>query len=192
MHWAALADPTARIFSLDTGRLHEQTYVFAETLRRRFGLAIEWYTPDRSALEALLKDDGLFGFRTGLEARRRCCAVRKVEPLLRILDTANAWVTGQRRHQSVTRSQLQLVESEDGRTKYNPLADWTSADVTAETKRLGLPEHPLYAEGFTSIGCAPCTRATRDGENERAGRWWWEHPEHKECGLHQRREAVGS
>lgn len=184
---AAEVEPSIRIFSLDTGRLPEETYLTADAVQRKLDVSIEWYFPDREKVEALERSKGLYSFREGLEDRHECCGIRKVEPLQRALGTVDAWMTGQRRQQSVTRSALQVVEpSPDGPTKINPLASWSLDEVRREVERRGLPVHPLYKVGYTSIGCAPCTRAIRPGEDERAGRWWWENPEHKECGLHGR------
>ncbi|MFN3200548.1 MAG: phosphoadenylyl-sulfate reductase [Bradymonadia bacterium] len=176
-----------RVFALDTGRLPEETYACAEAVRARYGLEIEWYAPDRDDLEALIRDQGLYSFKESLDARHACCAVRKVGPLKRALAGKKAWVTGQRRSQSVTRATLSPVEASDsGPIKINPLADWSLEQVQAEVKARGLPYNALYDQGYRSIGCAPCTRAVLPGEDERAGRWWWEQAEHKECGLHGR------
>lgn len=180
-------EPGLRVFSLDTGRLPEETYRYAQGLAERWDLRIEWVFPERATVEALERAEGLYGFRYGLEARHRCCEARKVEPSSRVLAELDAWVTGQRRSQAVTRSELEVVEVEPGRpVKLNPLAHWTFEDVAAEFTRRGWPRHPLYQQGFRSIGCAPCTRAVEPHEDERAGRWWWESAEHKECGLHTR------
>lgn len=180
-------DPKVRVFSLDTGRLHEETYRYAEGLRERWGLRFEWLFPERRAVEAIEREGGLFSFRHSLEARHACCQARKVEPSSRVLGGLAAWITGQRRSQSVTRDALEVVERRPGQpVKLNPLAHWSFEDVAEALHRRGWPRHPLYAQGFRSIGCAPCTRATEPHEDERAGRWWWESAEHKECGLHPR------
>jgi len=177
----------ARVFALDTGRLNEETYETAEAVRAELGIRIEWHFPDREAVETLEREKGLYSFRGSLENRHECCRIRKVEPLSRALSGLRAWVTGQRREQSVTRGGLSIVEidaAHGGILKLNPLADWTGARVEAFLRERNLPYNRLHDAGYPSIGCAPCTRAVRPGEDPRAGRWWWERPEHKECGLH--------
>jgi phosphoadenosine phosphosulfate reductase len=184
--------PDARIFALDTGRLHEETYAAAEEVRRKLGVRIEWYFPDRAAVEELERAKGLYSFRESLENRHECCRIRKVEPLGRALSGLAAWVTGQRREQGLTRTGLEIIEIDEahgGIVKLNPLADWTSKQVDAFLRECGLPYNRLHDEGYPSIGCAPCTRAVAPGEDLRAGRWWWELPEHRECGLHARNAA---
>lgn len=177
----------AVVFALDTGRLNPETYECAEALRRRYGLKIEWYAPERAPVEALEREKGLFSFRDSVENRKECCGIRKVEPLRRALSGLDAWITGLRREQSVTRTELKVVEvdaANRGIFKINPLAGWTLDDLWAFTRANDIPYNRLYDQGYTSIGCAPCTRAIAAGEDQRAGRWWWENPEHKECGLH--------
>ena len=177
----------AVVFALDTGRLNPETYECAEALRRRYGLKIEWYFPERAAVEDLERSKGLFSFRESVPNRKECCGIRKVEPLRRALSGLDAWITGLRREQSVTRSDLQAVEidrANGGIVKVNPLADWTLEQLWAFVHEHRIPYNRLYDQGYTSIGCAPCTRAIQPGEDQRAGRWWWENPEHKECGLH--------
>ncbi len=184
----------ARIFALDTGRLHEETYEAAEEVRRMLGVRIEWYFPERAAVEELERDKGLYSFRESLENRHECCRIRKVEPLSRALSGLRAWVTGQRREQAVTRRGLEILEIDEahaGILKLNPLAGWTEGDVAEYVRKRGLPVNRLAGKGYPSIGCSPCTRAVAPGEDPRAGRWWWENPEHKECGLHAR-NAVGN
>lgn len=179
--------PKARVFALDTGRLPEATYACAEAVRRRFGLTIEWFFPQSDAVQRLETERGLYSFRESVEARKECCRIRKVEPLSRALAGAKAWVTGMRRDQGVTRQSIQPIETDHahgGIAKINPLADWDDATLAAYVKEHALPVSRLYDCGYTSIGCAPCTRAIKPGEESRAGRWWWENPEHKECGLH--------
>jgi len=179
--------PSARIFSLDTGRLPEKTYECAERLRMKLGICIEWYFPETQAVENLIRNKGLYSFRNSLEERRECCRIRKVEPLGRALAGLSAWVTWMRRQQSTTRSQLVKIEDDPlhpGLVKVNPIADWTNDEVWEYIKEHHLPYNHLYDLGYTSIGCAPCTRPIRPGEDLRAGRWWWESPDHKECGLH--------
>ena len=177
----------AVVFALDTGRLSPETYECAEALRRRYGLRIEWYFPERSGVEELERAKGLFSFRDSIENRKECCGIRKVEPLRRALSGLDAWITGLRREQSVTRTDLQAVEvdaANGGIIKVNPLVDWTLEQLWAFVHQHRIPYNRLYDQGYTSIGCAPCTRAIQPGEDQRAGRWWWENPEHKECGLH--------
>lgn len=189
LHMASALRPDVRIFSIDTGRLPEETYAFAETLRLRLGVRIEWYFPRHDAVEALMREKGLLSFRHSLEDRKACCAVRKIEPLSRALAGLRAWITGLRREDGESRSGLKVVEVDDlhgGILKLNPLAHWTTADLDAYVRRYQLPVHGLTAAGYPSIGCACCTRAVRPGEPLRSGRWWWEDPEHKECGLHRR------
>ncbi|WP_305043488.1 phosphoadenylyl-sulfate reductase [Geoalkalibacter sp.] len=181
--------PATPIFALDTGRLNEETYETAEAVRERYGVRIDWYFPERAAVEQLERDKGLFSFRESLENRKECCRIRKVEPLGRALAGLSGWITGLRREQSVTRDALEPLESDaahGGILKINPLAFWSSAQVWDYAERRRIPVNRLHRQGYPSIGCAPCTRAVQPGEDERAGRWWWENPEHKECGLHRR------
>lgn len=180
--------PDARVFALDTGRLNEETYEAAEAVRGKLGVAIEWHFPDRPAVEQLERTKGLYSFRENLENRRECCRIRKVEPLARALSGLRAWVTGQRREQGIMRAALPVFEEDEvhgGILKINPLADWTEEQVRSFVRERGLPYNRLHDAGYPSIGCAPCTRAVLPGEDPRAGRWWWERPEHKECGLHR-------
>lgn len=177
----------AQVFALDTGRLNPETYECAEALRRRYGLKIQWFFPERVAVETLEREKGLFSFRESVDNRKECCGIRKVEPLRRALSGLDAWITGLRREQSVTRTELAAVEvdkANGGIYKINPLAAWTLEDLWAFARQHKIPFNTLYDRGYTSIGCAPCTRAIDPGEDQRAGRWWWENPEHKECGLH--------
>lgn len=179
-----------RVFALDTGRLPEETYECADRIRDRYGIAIDWYFPQAAKVEALEKSKGLFSFRESVENRLECCGIRKVEPLNRALKDVDAWITGQRREQSITRTALNVLERDPGHGgiwKFNPLADWTLDDVWAYVREHKIPYNRLHDQGYPSIGCAPCTRAIAPGEDQRAGRWWWENPEHKECGLHNRR-----
>ena len=184
---AAAVAPRLRVFTLDTGRLPPETYEVMEQVRRRYGIAIETFFPDHTAVERLEREKGFFSFRGSIAERKECCAIRKLEPLSRALRGVSAWVTGLRRGQSVTRSGIEAVEiapEHGGILKLNPLADWSEADVWAYAREHAVPLNALHARGYPSIGCAPCTRAVAPGEDVRAGRWWWEAPEHKECGLH--------
>jgi phosphoadenosine phosphosulfate reductase len=160
----------------------------AEAVRLRYGIAIEWHFPRRAEVESLERGKGLFSFRESLESRRACCRVRKVEPLARALAGLAGWVTGLRREQSATRSDLKPIEVDEahgGILKINPVLSWGWDQVWAYVQDRGLPVNRLHRKGYPSIGCAPCTRAVEPGEHPRAGRWWWEDPEHKECGLHR-------
>jgi phosphoadenosine phosphosulfate reductase len=177
----------ARVFALDTGRLNPETYECAEAIRKRYGIYIEWHFPQHGDVENLERMKGLFSFRESVDNRKECCRIRKVEPLARALSGLTAWITGQRRAQSATRGELRVVEDDaahGGISKINPLAAWTLEDCWAHVRANQVPYNRLYDRNYTSIGCAPCTRAIRPGEDERAGRWWWENGGHKECGLH--------
>ena len=178
-----------RVFLLDTGRLHQESYELADRVRSRYDLTFDVYTPDTIRLEELVRTKGWNSFYESVDERKHCCDVRKVQPLARALAGASAWVTGMRREQSVTRSKLSVVERDGERWKLNPLASWTQLQTWAFVEEHGIPTHALHRDGYPSIGCAPCTRAISAGEDVRAGRWWWEDPDHKECGLHARRPA---
>lgn len=179
---------TIGVFALDTGRLHEETYEVAEALVERYRLKIDWYFPKFDEVEKLERTKGLFSFRESLDNRHECCQIRKVEPLLRALKGLKGWVTGMRREQNVTRGDFKFVERDKlhrGILKINPLAGWTERQVLDYTNEHQLPKNRLYNQGFRSIGCAPCTRAIGAWDHEREGRWWWESPGSKECGLHK-------
>ncbi len=182
--------PRLRVFTLDTGRLHPETYETMEAVRRRYGVTIETYFPERTAVERLVAERGFLSFRESIEARKACCALRKVEPLSRALSGRAAWLTGLRREQSPTRTGVEAIEidaAHGGIAKLNPLASWSAAQVWAYVQEHGVPYNALHDQGFPSIGCAPCTRAIKPYEDVRAGRWWWEDPANKECGLHVHR-----
>ena len=174
------------IFTLNTGRLHAETVSMLDRVRERYGYEIEQWHPNPAAVDGYVRDHGLNSFYESVELRKQCCAIRKVEPLNRALVGADAWLTGQRREQSVTRAELRADEhdAERGIAKYNPLVDWTEADVRDYLAHFDVPQNPLHARGYPSIGCEPCTRAVRPGEDSRAGRWWWESRDSRECGLH--------
>lgn len=177
------------VFALDTGRLPEETYEVADALSERYRLQIDWFFPCHEAVEQLLRAKGPLSFRESLENRHQCCHIRKVEPLGRALKGLSAWVTGLRREQSVTRTALapiELDEANDSILKINPLLEWSEAQVWEYAELHRVPINRLHRQGYPSIGCAPCTRPVAPGEHPRAGRWWWENPEQKECGLHKR------
>jgi thioredoxin-dependent adenylylsulfate APS reductase len=181
---AAQVQARFRIFTLDTGRLPEETYRMMEAVRERYGVSIEVVFPDREDVERMVADHGPNLFYQGAEQRHMSCEVRKVRPLQRKLLEFEAWATGLRRQQAPTRAGVQKVEEIDGRLRVSPLADWSAEQVDEYIREHRLPLHPLYGRGYTSIGCAPCTRAVKAGEDERAGRWWWEQGTAKECGIH--------
>ncbi len=174
------------IFTLDTGRLFPEVLETVELSELRYGLRIRLVAPDAGEVEELVARDGVFGFRHAIENRKACCEVRKVRPLNRELKGAQAWIAGIRREHSATRADVPLAAWDEGHAliKINPVADWTAQDLTAYIAANNIPVNPLHARGFISIGCAPCTRAVQPGEDPRAGRWWWEHEEKKECGIH--------
>lgn len=173
-----------RAFTLDTGRLPAETHSMIETVRKRYGIEVEVVKPDQAEISAMVAEHGLDLFRESAELRQLCCRVRKVRPFERKLSEFGAWATGLRRRQGRTRAAVAKVAESGGRLKLAPIADWTAQQVDAYTIENGVPVHPLYAQGYTSIGCAPCTRAVMEGEDERAGRWWWEVNSKKECGIH--------
>jgi phosphoadenosine phosphosulfate reductase len=180
--------PEIDMFSIDTGRLHQETYDLLEKLERRYKRSLRLVYPDAQALEQLVSAQGVNGFYHSLDARLACCRVRKVEPFKRAIEGYTAWVTGVRREQSATRAQAQSVEwdAEYGLYKVSPLLDWTEAEIWQYIRARKLPYNSLHDRQFPSIGCHPCTRAIQPGESRRAGRWWWEQPESRECGLHPR------
>ncbi|MBU8898594.1 phosphoadenylyl-sulfate reductase [Corallococcus sp. M34] len=179
-----------RLLTLDTGRLPPETYELMEVVRNRYGVTVETFFPDHERLEALQSEHGHFSFRKSVDARKECCAIRKVEPLRRALAGRLAWVTGLRRDQSSNRADVSVLSVDrehGGLLKLSPLASWTARDVWNYLREHGVPYNPLHDRGYLSIGCAPCTRAVKPFEDERAGRWWWESAEHNECGIHARR-----
>lgn len=181
---AARINPRVRVFTIDTGRLPEETHQMMETVRQRYGIPVEIVFPEASEVESMISTHGPNLFYREVALRKLCCHIRKVRPLERKLATLRAWVVGLRRSQMESRAQTQKVESRDGIVKISPLADWSKHEVEDYIRQHSVPIHPLYAKGFPSIGCGPCTRATFDCEDERAGRWWWEQDEEKECGIH--------
>lgn len=184
-----LGDTPVPAFSLDTGRLHAETYVFLETVREHYQVELDVLSPDAKEVAALVREKGLFSFFR--DGHGECCAIRKIQPLRCKLASLDAWITGQRADQSVTRSGLP-TEQEDRAfstashpvVKFNPLADWSSADAWDYIRRHDVPYNPLHDQGYLSIGCQPCTRPIGPHQRERDGRWWWENAGDKECGLH--------
>jgi phosphoadenosine phosphosulfate reductase len=174
------------IFSLETGRLHAETLGMLDRIKETYGTEIALFKPQVSAVADYVASNGLNAFYDSVEMRKECCRIRKVEPLNRALAGNKAWVTGQRRAQSATRGELHVQEDDAAHDmqKFNPLADWSEEDVWHYIRSNNVPYNPLHDKGYPSIGCEPCTRAIQPGEDVRAGRWWWENPESKECGLH--------
>jgi len=191
LHLASKLRPDVRVFTLDTGRLHAQTYEFIERVRESYGLRIEMLYPDTERLQRLVSEKGLFSFyRDGHE---ECCGIRKIEPMRRHLKGFDAWISGIRRDQSPTRREIDVFEIDPRFSnmgvpliKINPLANQTSGEVWNQIRMLEIPYNPLHDQGFASIGCEPCTRPTGPGQHEREGRWWWEEATLKECGLHKK------
>jgi phosphoadenosine phosphosulfate reductase len=186
LHAIAESGADIDIFTLDTGRLFPEVLETVELSELRYGLRIRLVAPDAADVEALVARDGVFGFRHSVDNRKACCEVRKVRPLNRELKGAQGWISGLRRDHSEERAGVPLAAWDEARAllKVNPIADWSSNDLNDYIAANNVPVNPLHARGFLSIGCAPCTRAVQPGEQPRAGRWWWEHEEKKECGLH--------
>ncbi len=178
--------PDIAMFSLDTGRLPQETYDLMQQVRDRYNVPLAVYFPESKQVEAYVAQHGVNGFYDSVENRKACCYVRKVEPLKRALTGKKAWITGMRRDQAVTRGSLEVssFDADQGLQKFNPLLDWSNADVWAYIKQHDVPYNKMHDRFFPSIGCAPCTRSVTPGEDIRSGRWWWENPENKECGLH--------
>jgi thioredoxin-dependent adenylylsulfate APS reductase len=188
-------DPRVRVFTLDTGRLPPETYALFEEVRDRYGINVEFEFPDRQQVERMMFVSGPNLMYRSVDDRIRCCEIRKVEPLKRKLATLDAWVSGLRRDQWKTRKNVAKVELDHdhgGIVKLNPLADWSAEDVWDYVRKNDVPYHELFDHGYTSIGCAPCTRPVQPGEDERAGRWWWEQDTDKECGIHCSVQLLGS
>lgn len=187
-------EPAVRVYTLDTGRLPQPTYDLIDRVRDRYGITVEVIYPEAAAVEAMVREHGMNLFYESLEKRQLCCRLRKVEPNRRFLAGLDGHITGLRRQQNVTRAGAAKLELEqNGRlVKVNPLVDWTGAQVWDYVRKHGVPVNRLHAEGFPTVGCAPCTRAVRPGEDVRAGRWWWESDATKECGMHTTPEHDGS
>jgi phosphoadenosine phosphosulfate reductase len=182
------------VFSLDTGRLHDETLAMLDVVAARYGRRITVFQPRADAVTAHVETHGAYAFYESVALRKACCGIRKVEPLRRALAGRSAWITGQRREQAATRAILREEEQDPvfDLRKFNPLASWTEADVWSVIRTLEIPYNPLHDRGYPSIGCEPCTRAVRKGEDARAGRWWWEKTDSKECGLHAGNQGVAN
>ena len=198
IHMAAQLKPGVRVFTLDTGRLHPETLEFIDTVRKTYDISLTIGFPEAPEVSELVNQKGLFSFYE--EGHHECCQIRKVKPLRKALAGLDAWITGQRKDQSPgTRQDIPFVQidtafSTTDRTlvKFNPLANWTSAQVWQYIRNEEIPYNPLHQRGFVSIGCQPCTRPTLPGQHEREGRWWWETETHKECGLHSTNRSSGA
>lgn len=184
----AAIDKNTRIFTLDTGRVFPETYSLIYRTNDRYDINIQVYFPDYKEVEEMVNKKGINLFYESIENRKECCRIRKIEPLKRAFKGLDAWICGLRREQSVTRNDMQVVEwdANNNLVKINPLINWTEQQVWDYIKTNNVPYNVLHDKGFPSIGCQPCTRAIKPGEDIRAGRWWWENPEQKECGLHAR------
>jgi len=182
----ASIDPAARIFTLDTGRMFPESYDVIERSMARYKMKIEIFFPEREAVEKMVNEKGINLFYESIENRKHCCHIRKIEPLNRALSGLDVWISGLRKSQSVTRTEIKLVEWDENHSmiKVNPLINWNEEQVWDYIKQKNIPYNRLHDLGFPSIGCQPCTRAVQPGEDVRAGRWWWEEEHHKECGLH--------
>lgn len=194
-HLIAEHYPAIGMFTLDTGRLPEETHRLMQEVSKRYGIRVPVYFPEPAAVEAYVSRNGTNGFYESVDLRKSCCHIRKVEPLKRALAGKRAWITGLRRDQAPTRRDLaeSVFDADNGLQKLNPLLDWKQSDVWDFLHLFDVPYNALHDKGYASIGCAPCTRAITLGEDVRAGRWWWENPELKECGLHppdKRRKAA--
>jgi len=184
--------PRIDVFTLDTGRLPEETHALLDTVRDRYSIPIRIYFPDTEVVQAWVEQNGPNGFYRSIAQRLQCCHIRKVQPLQRALAGKKAWITGLRREQSASRQNLEVEawDEANGLVKLNPLLEWTAGDVWAYLKTHDVPHNALHDRGYPSIGCAPCTRAVAPGEDSRAGRWWWEHESQKECGLHLHKKVA--
>ncbi len=180
-------DRQARIFTLDTGRLFPETYQLIDKTDMTYGIKIEVFFPDYKTVQQMVREEGINLFYNSIENRHRCCEVRKLEPLRRAFRGLDVWICGLRREQSVTRKDMQAVEWDamHNKIKINPLIHWSEDDVWEYIHKHHVPYNKLHDHGYPSIGCEPCTRAVKPGEDIRSGRWWWESPDHRECGLHR-------
>ena len=184
----ASIDSSTKIFTLDTGRLFPETYDLIDRTSKKYGISIDVYFPNTEEIEEMVNTKGINLFYDSIENRKLCCNLRKLVPLARAMNGLEGWITGLRRDQSVTRKEMQLIEWDENNNmlKINPLINWTVNDVMGYIEAKGIPYNSLHDKGFASIGCQPCTRAIEPDEDIRAGRWWWEDPESKECGLHEK------
>ena len=187
-HMICGVDKETKIFTLDTGRLFPETYDLIHRTNNKYGIRLSVYFPEAAQVEAMVNGKGINLFYESIENRKECCGIRKIQPLKRAFAGLQVWICGLRREQSVTRKDMQAIEWDDsnGLIKLNPLIEWNETQVRDYIKMNKIPYNPLHDKGFPSIGCQPCTRAVMEGEDIRAGRWWWENPETKECGLHKR------
>jgi phosphoadenosine phosphosulfate reductase len=185
-HLVSLLKLNVNIFTLDTGRMFSETYDVLTKTNARYGINIRIYFPDASSVEEMVNSRGINLFYESIENRKLCCNIRKIEPLKRALKGYEVWITGLRREQSPTRNNMKFAEWDPGNgiIKLNPLLEWTEQEIWSYIKKYNIPYNTLHDRGFPSIGCQPCTRAVMPGEDIRSGRWWWEHPDTKECGLH--------
>jgi len=185
-HWIGRGNLAIQIFTLDTGRLFQETYDLLDLTMKKYNLSIQVFFPDRQQVEAMILQRGINSFYDSVENRKACCHIRKVEPLNRALQNTKVWITGIRADQSLNRKKMEMVEWDEHYQviKYNPLINWSQKEVENYIQTHRIPVSPLHKQGFASIGCAPCTRAILPGEDIRAGRWWWENSA-KECGLHE-------
>jgi len=187
--------PRPRVFTLDTGRIPQETYDLMDRVRDRYGVEIEAVFPRAEDVEAMVRSEGMNLFYESVEKRQRCCRVRKVEPLRRYLAGVDAWVSGLRREQNVTRAdvpKIEIDETHGGIVKINPIADWSEEQVLEYVRDNNVAVNRLHGEGYPSVGCAPCSRAVAPGDDPRSGRWWWENAETRECGIHVGEEDQGS
>ncbi|NQY52484.1 MAG: phosphoadenylyl-sulfate reductase [Campylobacteraceae bacterium] len=185
-HMMLEIDKNAHIFTLDTGRLHPETYSVMDATNLKYGTKVKVFFPKTEAVQDLYLTQGINGFYESIENRKTCCFIRKIEPLKRALKPLKVWITGLRADQSITRESLDIIEFDEANDviKVNPLLLWNEKKVWDYIKENKVPYNKLHDQGYPSIGCAPCTRPVKAGEDIRSGRWWWENPEHKECGLH--------
>lgn len=188
-HMVSVNSPSTEVFTLDTGRLFPETYDLIDLSAKKFNIKIKTYFPESKDVENMVAEKGMNLFFDSIENRKLCCGIRKLRPLERALKGLDAWITGLRREQSVTRTDMQIVEwdKNNSMVKINPLINWTEEEVWSYINKHNVPFNPLHKKGFASIGCQPCTRAILPEEDIRAGRWWWEDPETKECGLHAKK-----
>jgi phosphoadenosine phosphosulfate reductase len=191
----AIAPDRTRVFTIDTGRMHQETYELMDRVRNRYGIVVEVFFPRAESVQAMVREHGLDLFYDSVALRQLCCGVRKVEPLERALAALDAWITGLRPSQAITRGDVRAVEIDTvhgGRIKLNPLVRWSREAVLEYVEKHHVPINALHAQGYPTVGCVPCTRSIQPGEDERAGRWWWEAPETRECGIHVGYEEKGS